>query len=49
LKEFNYVFPSECPIGLSPFRCIKHQIDLVPGVYLPINQVIEQILKRPMR
>jgi len=35
LKEFGDVFPKEGPIGLSPFKGIEHQIDLVPGVSLP--------------
>jgi len=35
MKEFEDVFPKEGPIGLPPFRGIKHQIDLVPGASLP--------------
>jgi hypothetical protein len=35
LQEFKDVFPAEIPLGLSPLREIKHQIDLIPGASLP--------------
>ena len=38
LKEFDDIFPKENPIELSPFRGIKHQIDLVLGASLPNRQ-----------
>jgi len=35
LQKFDDIFSKEDPIGLPPFRGIKHQIDLVPGASLP--------------
>ena len=35
LNEFDDIFSKEGPIGLPPFRGIKHQIDLITGASLP--------------
>jgi hypothetical protein len=35
LQEYEDVFPEEVPPGLPPKRGIEHQIDLVPGAFLP--------------
>jgi len=35
LKEFDDVFPGDGPMGLPPFRGIKHQSDFVLGASLP--------------
>ena len=35
LQEYGDVFPKEIPPGLPPIRGIKHQIDLIPGAFLP--------------
>ncbi|KAL1189304.1 RNA-directed DNA polymerase-like protein [Cardamine amara subsp. amara] len=35
LQECSDVFPEEIPQGLPPIRGIEHQIDFVPGSFLP--------------
>jgi len=35
LQEYGDVFPKEIPPGLPPIRGIEHQIDLIPGAFLP--------------
>ena len=35
LQEFEDVFLEEIPKGLPPIRGIEHQIDFVPGAFIP--------------
>jgi len=35
LQEYGNVFPKEIPPGLPPIHGIEHQIDLIPGAFLP--------------
>ncbi|KAL0420359.1 UNVERIFIED_CONTAM: hypothetical protein Slati_3058800 [Sesamum latifolium] len=35
LQDYEDVFPDEIPPGLPPIRGIKHQIDFMPGAFLP--------------
>ena len=35
LQEFKNDFPKEVSHDLPPLKGIKHQIDLIPGVFLP--------------
>ena len=35
VKRFGDVFPKDTPHKLPPSRGIKHQIDLMPGFYIP--------------
>jgi hypothetical protein len=35
LQEFKDVFPNDIPSGLPPIRGIEHQIDFVPGAFIP--------------
>jgi hypothetical protein len=35
LQEYSDVFPCEIPARQPPIRGIEHQIDLIPGAFLP--------------
>ncbi|KAL0416747.1 UNVERIFIED_CONTAM: Retrovirus-related Pol polyprotein from transposon.6 [Sesamum latifolium] len=35
VKDYKDVFPDEIPPGLPPIRGIEHQIDFMPGAFLP--------------
>jgi len=48
-KDLDDIFSKDGPSGLSPFRGIEHQIDLVPRASLPIDRLIELILKKLRR
>ena len=41
LKEFGDVIPDEIPFGFPPMRDMQQCIDLVPGSFCLINQLIE--------